>query len=122
MVTSLASLVDTLRRVFTDRDDPRPTAEDRKHQAHPGIECAMAFDDSGAEGGCTHVQYHDLVTDPIAELKRIHARAGEQVSPLEERRMLAGMRERPPTAFGRRVYDPADFGWTYPEFAEEFTS
>ena len=27
---------------------------------------------------------------------------------------------RPKDAFGRHVYDPADYGWTYPGLAEEF--
>ena len=34
--------------------------------------------------------------------------------------MQAFLAHRPQDAFGRHRYDPADFGWTYPELAEEF--
>ena len=31
------------------------------------------------------------------------------------------LRDRPKDAFGRHLYDPADFGWTYQGLAEEFS-
>jgi hypothetical protein len=30
------------------------------------------------------------------------------------------LKDRPKDAFGRHLYDPADFGWTYASLAEEF--
>jgi hypothetical protein len=32
------------------------------------------------------------------------------------------MRERHQAAFGRHRYDPADFGWSYDEIAEQFAA
>jgi len=121
VVTSLASLVNTLQRVFTEREDPRPTAEEWRRKARHAIDCGMAFDDGASEDWCVHVQYRDLVADPVGAVKRIHEHFDEEVSPLHERRMVAWMQERPQTAFGRHVYDPADFCWSYPELAEEFS-
>ncbi len=122
VVTSLASLVNTLQRVFTDRADPRPTAQEWKGKAAHAIRCGMAFDDEAPEGWCVHVHYRDLVADPVGAVRRIRERFGETVSSLHERRMEAWMRERPQTAFGRHVYDPADFGWSYPDLADEFSA
>ncbi len=121
VVTSLASLVNTLQRLFTDRDDPRPAAEEWRRKARHAIGRGMAFDDAAADGWCYHLHYRDLIADPVGAVKSIHARFDEDVSVLHERRMEAWMRERPQTAFGRHVYDPADFGWSYAELAEEFS-
>ena len=120
VVTSLASLVNTLQRVFTDRRDPCPTAEDWKHKAHTAINGGMAFDDQVGTDWCVHLQYEDLVADPVRAVTRIYESFDAEVSPLHERRMTAWMRERPQAAEGRHVYDPADFGWSYGELAEEF--
>ena len=42
------------------------------------------------------------------------------MSDLHARRMRAFLEQRPQDAFGRHVYDPTDFGWTYAGLAEEF--
>ena len=36
--------------------------------------------------------------------------------------MQAWLRDRPQQAFGRHVYDPADYGWTRDGLADEFGS
>jgi hypothetical protein len=120
VVSSLASLVNTLQRLFTRREDPRPTAEEWKRKALHAVQSGMAFDEKADDGWCHHVAYTDLMADPVAVVRRIHAHWGEEVSPLHARRMEAWMRERPQAAFGRHVYDPADFGWSYEQLAEEF--
>jgi hypothetical protein len=53
-------------------------------------------------------------------VRRLYAAFGEEVGPLHARRMQSYLEDRPQDAFGRHRYDPADFGWTYPELAEEF--
>ena len=87
VVTSLASLVNTLQRLFTDRRDPRPTAEEWKHKAHTAIDGGMAFDDQAAAEWCVHLQYQDLVADPVGAVTRIYESFDAEVSPLHRRRM-----------------------------------
>ena len=53
-------------------------------------------------------------------MRGLYAAHGEEVSDLHARRMRAFLDQRPQDAFGRHVYDPADFGWTYAGLAEEF--
>jgi hypothetical protein len=80
----------------------------------------MAFDAANAGEWCRHIRYADFMRDEIAGVRSIYAQFDQEVSPLHERRMRAWLRNRPRHALGRHVYDPADFGWSYEELAEDF--
>jgi hypothetical protein len=80
----------------------------------------MAFDERAGAGWCQHLQYDDLVADPVDAVGRLYGTWGEEVSPLHARRMRAFLAQRPQDAFGRHRYDPEDFGWTYAQLAAEF--
>jgi hypothetical protein len=121
VVTSLASLVNTLQRMFTYRTDPRPAAEEWKLKLKYALETGMAFDSSAPDGWCRHVHYDDLVADPVATVRQIHASFGEELGGLHERRIRAWMAQDHPSAMGRHAYDPTDFGWSYPALADEFS-
>lgn len=122
VVTSLASLVNTLQRMFTHRKNPRPAAEEWKSKLKSALTTGMDFDANAREGWCTHVQYSDLVADPLGTVQRIHDHFGEQTGRLHARRIRAWMARDRPSAMGRHAYDPADFGWSYPALAEEFAA
>jgi hypothetical protein len=57
--------------------------------------------------------------DPIGAVRAIFAHFGETPSSLHVRRMEVWLRERGRDSEGRHVYDPADFGWSYDELADE---
>jgi len=120
VVTSLASLNNALQRTFTRRRDPRPTAEEWRGKAFHAVARGMAFDAGAPAGWCRHVAYRELLEDPVGTVEAIYAHFGAAVGPLHRRRMQAWMRERHQSAFGRHRYDPADFGWSYDEIAEQF--
>jgi len=122
VVTSLASLNNALQRMFTERRDPRPTAEEWRAKAFLGVSRGLAFDAAAPAGWCRHVAYRELLDDPIAVVEGIYAHFGEPVGTLHRRRMQAWMRERHQSAFGRHRYDPADFDWSYDEIAEQFAA
>jgi hypothetical protein len=119
VITSLASLTNTLQRMFTHRSDPVPTAEEWRRKARFAIESGMAFDARAPEGWCRHVRFEDLMKDPIGTVEAIYARFGEAPSPLHVRRMEVWLGERGRDSEGRHVYDPTDFGWSYDELADE---
>jgi hypothetical protein len=121
VVTSLASLVNTLQGMFTHREDPKPVAEHWKGKALHAIRRGMLYDDAAAAGWCCHLRYGDLVADPVGSVRKLYAHFDDEVSDLHARRMQAWMNERHQTAFGRHVYDPQDFGWSYTGLAEEFS-
>jgi hypothetical protein len=122
VITSLASLVNSLQRMFTKRRDHVATAEEWLGKSRFAIESGMAFDDRSSEGWCQHVRFEDLMRDPIGAVRAIYAQYGEAPTALHVRRMEVWMRERGRHSEGRHVYDPKDFGWTYDELAEEFSA
>jgi hypothetical protein len=122
VVTSLASLVNALQRMFTNRRDPVAVAEEWLGKSRFAIESGMAYDDRVGGDWCQHVGFADLMKDPIGTVRDIYARSGETPSALHVRRMEVWMSERGRHSEGRHVYDPADFGWSYDELAEGFSS
>ena len=120
VVTSVASLVNTIQRMGAARRDPRPVAEEWLAKLESGLDKGMAFDEKADAGWCHHLQYSALMRDPKAAMRALYAHFGETLSPLHERRIEAWMRDRPQTAHGRHVYDPADYGWSYDGLAERF--
>ena len=120
VVTSLASLANAGQRPLTSRTDPRPAAEEWKRKCAFAIASATAFDGRSAPGWCRHLHYDALTADPVGAVRGLYASFDEEVTDLHARRMRAFLEQRPQDAFGRHVYDPADFGWTYAGLAEEF--
>jgi len=120
VVTSLASLANAGQRPLTRRSDPRPTADEWKRKCHFALDSAIAFDEKSDGAWCLHLHYDDLTAEPIEAVRRLYAQYGGDVTDLHARRMRAFLEHRPKDAFGRHRYDPADFGWAYPELAEEF--
>jgi len=120
VITSLASLVNSLQRTFTTRRDPIPIAEEWLLKARFAIESGMAYDDRASGGWCQHLRFADLMKDPIGAVQAIYAHHGETTSALHVRRMEVWMRERGRHSEGRHVYDPKDFGWSYDDLAERF--
>jgi hypothetical protein len=120
VVTSLASLANAGQRPLTSRSDPRPTAEEWKRKCAFALGSAVAFDLDAGDGWCQHLHYGDLMADPIAAVRSLYRKFGDEVSDLHARRMEVFLEQRPKDAFGHHRYDPADFGWTYPALAEEF--
>jgi hypothetical protein len=120
VITSLASLVNALQRMFTNRRDHTAIAEEWLSKSRFAIESGMAYDDSVGGDWCQHVRFADLMKDPIAAVHTIYAHYGETPTPLHVRRMEVWVQERGRHSEGRHVYDPRDFGWTYDGLAEEF--
>ncbi len=120
VVTSLASLANAGQRPLTSRADPRPAAEEWKRKCAFAIGSATAFDERSGPGWCRHLHYEDLLADPVDAVRGLYAAFDEEVSDLHARRMRAFLEQRPQDAFGRHVYDPTDFGWSYAGLAEEF--
>ncbi len=120
VVTSLASLVNALQRPFTRLRDPEAVGQEWNRKTLHAISRGMAFDAERGDGWCVHLRYQDLVTDAIGAVRRIYRHFGETPGALHERRMEAWLRDRPQQIFGRHIYDPADFGWTYDALAEHY--
>jgi hypothetical protein len=121
VVTSVASLNTSLQRMNVRSNDPVAIGRDWNDKLHLAVTRGIEFDErqNGADW-CHHLQYADLMNDPIEAVRALYAHFGAQVSPLHARRMEAWMRERHQEVHGRHVYDPADFGLTVEGIRERY--
>lgn len=118
VTTSVSSLNTTLQSTFRDDPRPREVGAEWLRKLKYAVDRGMAFDDGAKPGWCVHIQYDELMRDPLATMRRLYGHFGEAPSRLHERRIEAWLREKPQTADGKHVYDPADFGWSYDALAE----
>jgi Sulfotransferase family len=121
VVTSVASLNTSLQRMNVRANDPVAIGRDWNDKLHLAVTRGIEFDRrQNGRDWCHHLQYADLMDDPIAAVHALYAHFGARVSPLHARRMEVWMRERHQEAHGRHVYDPADFGLTNEGIAERY--
>ncbi len=120
VTTSVASLNSTIQGTFAGKVDPIAIGADWKGKLQHAIHKGMEYDGRAEEGWCVHVHYNEMMRDPLATMRKIYAHFGEEPCGLHERRIEAWLREKPQTEFGRHVYDPKDFGWSYEGLASEW--
>lgn len=126
VTASVASLNSTLQGIFAKQTDPIAVGKNWIQKLQHAVDCGMDYDDRASAQGnpdwCVHIQYNDLMRDPLGTLRRIYSHFGETPSSLHEKRTEAWLREKPQNEFGRHVYDPTDFGWTYDGLANTWKS
>lgn len=120
VVTSVASLNNALQRMFTDRRDPVSVANEWRAKLRHAVCRGIEFEAEQKPGWCHHLRYADFMEDPVREMEQLYAHWGEELTPLHRRRIAVWLQERAQGAFGRHLYDPADFGWSYEELAADF--
>ena len=121
VVTSVASLNTSLQRMNVRANDPVAIGRDWNDKLHLAVTRGIEFDErQNGRAWCHHLQYADLMADPVAAVHALYAHFGAQVSPLHARRMEVWMRDRHQEAHGRHVYDPADFGFTVDGIRERY--
>jgi len=121
VVTSVASLNTSLQRMNVRSNDPVAIGRDWNDKLHLAVTRGIEFDRrQNGRAWCHHLQYADLMADPIAAVRALYAHFGARVSPLHARRMEVWMSERHQEVHGRHVYDPADFGLTNEGITERY--
>ena len=128
VVTSVASLNTSLQRLNVRANDPVAIGSDWNDKLHLAVSRGIEFDRrQNGRSWCHHLQYADLMADPVRAVRALYAHFGAEVSPLHARRMEVWMRERHQEVHGRHLYDPADFGLSeesigerYAEYRERF--
>lgn len=121
VVTSVASLNTSMHRVMSDDVDPLAVGEEWNHKLRVGIQRGMDYDDRrrGANW-CHHLLYADLMADPVAAMQRLYAHFGQELLPLQRRRIETWVQERSQSSFGRHGYEPADFGFSDSRFDADY--
>lgn len=122
---SLISLIHgTHRRFCPDSDTMAYCADHYPRQISGHALRMMAAEDKGVlhAGNCFHLFYHEMLADPIGEMKRIYAWLGDDLTPEVEANMLAWLRSKPQGHFGKHRYSLAQQGLSveqlHPYFAD----
>lgn len=118
VTTSVTSLNATMQGIFTKHVDPVAVGADWLGKLQHAVARGMQYDDGAEPGWCVHVQYSEMMRDPLGTMRKIYRHFDEEPCRLHERRIEAWLREKPQTEFGRHAYDPKDFGWTYDGLAD----
>ncbi|MFK7988556.1 MAG: sulfotransferase [Sandaracinaceae bacterium] len=125
-VPSFCSMVAHGRGVFSDAVDPREVGEEWLRKTARLVSRALHAR-AAHEGRFIDVHYADLVADPVAEVRRVHAALGDRFDPETERRVRAKLAAHPQHKYGRHRYEPASFGLdasrvhvAFPEYMARF--
>jgi hypothetical protein len=79
----------------------------RQHVARP-----MAVQDESAADPFYHLFYSDLVGDPLGQMRKLYAWAGQIFTPQTEAGMSAWLAANPQGKFGRHDYGLAEYGFS----------
>ncbi|MBN2496846.1 MAG: sulfotransferase [Deltaproteobacteria bacterium] len=110
VLASFCSMMAHARGVFSDAVDPQEVARHWFGKARRMVERAMAARERcGPERFCD-VLYYDLVRDPGAELRRVYAFLGAEISPQAQAAMRRWTERNPQHKHGRHHYRLDDFG------------
>jgi hypothetical protein len=120
VVPSVASLNTALHRMMSDHVDPVQVGHAWNDKLHLAVSRGVAFDRKAESGWCHHLQYEDLMRDPIEAMRKLYAHFGDDVHPHHERLIRAWIEERPQQAFGRHRYEASDFGFEAGAIAERY--
>jgi hypothetical protein len=128
VVPSVASLNMAFYRTWCRAPRPHAAGEYWNHKLRVGVERGMRYHAAQPDRTwCHHLQYAELLKDPIGCVRRLYAHFGDEVSPLHARRMQRWMQDRPQQAFGRHVYRAEQLGLSqaaldaeYADYRERF--
>lgn len=115
---SFCSMVAHGRGIFSDAIDPREIGRHWLRKVRRMVDRTQAVRDGGKEGSYVDVSYYDLIKDPLAEVRKIYAKAGLELTPDAERAMRAVLERDRQHRYGKHVYRSRDFGLS-PALIEE---
>jgi len=90
------------------------------YQATEHANRIMGFRDKYGEDRIIDVHYADLMSDPIAAMRKLYAELGDDFSEDAERGMHAWLRDNPQNKFGKHEYKLAQYGLQQQEVREGF--
>lgn len=120
LCASVCSLITTLTKTFSDADQRRYIADHWTDMLARSISKVDAFRAANPGIKIVDVLYAELVSDPIATMRRIYGAFGEELEGQALQAMTAHIESHPKGRFGHHGYDPAEFGLDAGEIAERF--
>ncbi len=109
-VGSLVSLISLAHRGYAGHVDKDWIAANYPAQAAEHANRAMDARDAIGEDRIIDVHYADLMRDPIATMRTVYARLGDDFTPQAEAGMRGWVADNPQDKFGRHEYRLAEYG------------
>lgn len=109
-IPSFLSMVAHGRGILSDYVDPVEIGAHWMRKTLRMMERSIAVRSNAGAGVFVDVSYHDLVANPIGELRRVYAAAGIRFTREAEMRATAVSARDVKNRHGRHVYSPAGFG------------
>lgn len=119
-VSSYASLISTLRRVYTVDVSPRTVGREALQRCATALARALAVREGEADEAIIDVSHRDVVRDPVSVVRHIYRRAGRSLGDDSQVRMRQWLSLNPKDAHGEHRYSPADFGLTKRDVHDAF--
>jgi hypothetical protein len=110
VVGSACSLLKAVRAMFTDAVDLQAIASTLLRTFDAMIERTIAYQEKHGADAIYHVQYGDLMRDPMAEMKKLYARFDEPFN--AETEMTAFLANNPKGKHGKHHYALEEYGLT----------
>ena len=112
VVASACSLVFAVRKMYSDDVDPLACGRAQLRTFDAMIARTQAFEAKHGAGSIHHIQYNDLVADPITEMRKAYARFDRPFTPEVESAMQAVLDANPQGKHGKHAYRLEDYGLT----------
>ena len=120
VVGSACSLIRLARPMFSDVVDLRQIAEQMLSTFELMIARQDAFRARHGERSIYDVQYAELMSDPIAQLRKLYSHFGESLTPEAETAMRRLLSENPQGKHGKHEYSLDEFGLTAADIRHRF--
>ncbi len=122
IIPSVASLLSSVRSMYTDHEDPKRTGRE-------SLDTWSSYFDKYAryrrmfpekDGQFFEIDHEKLVQHPIKCVKKLYEHFGWELSEEAEKRMETFMEEHPYQKHGKHLYTPEQFGLNEEEIREKF--
>ena len=120
VLPSVCALYDTLSRILSERPDPVGIGAQNVALWECSLRRLIAFRDRGNEHRFHDLSFAAVQRDPIAEVERLYAELGDDLTADARRRMQAWWAESSKERSGPHRYEPEAFGLDLAAIRERF--
>lgn len=120
VVASACSLIYAVRKMYSDDVDPLACGRSQMRTFDLMIERVKAFEEKNGAGSIHHIEYRNLVSQPIAEMEKAYAHFGMPFSGETRAAMQAVLDANPQGKHGKHEYRLEDYGLTRDQVHEHF--
>jgi hypothetical protein len=112
VVASACSLIFHVRKMFSDNVDPLACSKLLMRTFDEMIARVDAFEAKHGAGSIHHIQYADMMRDPVGEMRKVYAKYNEPLTDVALANMQAMLDDNPKGKFGKHDYALEDYGLT----------